>query len=275
MRARRPTLAAVVLLLAALALIPWARTGLLAQSPETRAVVLIYDGETLLHQGCYEFASAESAPAGAILLLSMIAAEATPPFSIETDLIGTGGAVCRIDGLGCGEDTGGDGCSNDSPCGEGGYLWQYRVWDAGAGEWAVPTGDPFTAPGDITAWVWGDGATSPPPPDDLIFETLCPTRTPTSTASSTPTATQTPTRTATPTHTATASPTTTLTPSHTPTATHTWTPTYTPTHNGHTDADADSDANADHDTNVDHDADAHANPHGDARLVGRLPFGGR
>jgi hypothetical protein len=92
-------------------------------------------------------------------------------------------------------------------------YWNYYYRDPGEADWTYsPLGAALrkVKPGSVEAWVWGDGHT--PPADDLTFEAICATPTPTSTPA--PATTSEP-----PTFDATITPTPTQSPTTLPTAT--------------------------------------------------------
>ncbi|MGC9522686.1 MAG: hypothetical protein ACP5HG_12500 [Anaerolineae bacterium] len=78
-----------------------------------------------------------------------------------------GGAVCALGGVGCSTDDCFCECQG-APC----RYWSYFHLDAD-GTWAysgVGASSWILRPGDVDAWVWGDGSPQPPP---LRFEDLC------------------------------------------------------------------------------------------------------
>jgi hypothetical protein len=79
---------------------------------------------------------------------------------------GEGGAVCRIDGVGCAAD------ANCLTCAAPNY-WAYYRADSGAGGYSyssIGAGSTSVTDGDVEAWRWGSGAA----PSYRSFSSVCP-----------------------------------------------------------------------------------------------------
>jgi hypothetical protein len=90
---------------------------------------------------------------------------------LDTDIVGLGATVCRIEGTGCPPGDCFCECKGGGPC----EYWSY--WHVDDGEWGYSqagSGIYQVSHGDIEGWVWGLGSPSEAPsPPEITFEEVC------------------------------------------------------------------------------------------------------
>lgn len=158
-----------------------------AEGPQRAALVVVF-GEGQIEARCVEFAEAQVSGTD-LLRRSGLAV-------VLSETKGLGAAVCAVEGVGC------QFPAEDCFCrcrGAECRYWTYWRWEGGKWVYSgLGASSRLLGDGDMDAWVWGDGKTSPPP---LAFADVCgvpraPSLVP---STSTPEPTATPLPTATPT----------------------------------------------------------------------------